>query len=65
MTRKAKNILFIMFDQLRYDYLSCAGHPHLQTPNIDALAAKGVRFDRFYVQSPICGGSRMCYYTGR
>jgi arylsulfatase A-like enzyme len=62
---KGKNILFIMFDQLRWDYLSCYGHPHLQTPNIDRLAAKGVRFDRAYIQSPICGSSRMSTYTGR
>ena len=61
----AKNVLFIMCDQLRNDYLSCAGHPHLQTPNIDALAAKGVRFTNAYVQSPICGPSRMSFYTGR
>ena len=61
----AKNVLFIMCDQLRYDYLGCAGHPHLKTPNIDALAARGVRFDRAYVQSPICGPSRMSTYTGR
>ncbi len=62
---KAKNILFIMFDQLRWDYLSCYGHPHLHTPNIDRLAARGVRFDRAYIQSPICGSSRMSTYTGR
>ena len=62
---KAKNILFVMFDQLRWDYLSCYGHPHLSTPNIDRLAAKGVRFDRAYVQSPLCGPSRMSIYTGR
>ncbi len=54
-----------MFDQLRWDYLSCAGHPHLKTPNIDALAAEGVRFTRAYVQSPVCGASRMSFYTGR
>ena len=60
-----KNILFIMFDQLRWDYLSCYGHPHLHTPNLDRLAAKGVRFDRAYIQSPICGSSRMSTYTGR
>jgi arylsulfatase A-like enzyme len=60
-----KNILFIMCDQLRWDYLSCYGHPHLETPNIDALAARGVRFDRAYVQSPVCGPSRMSTYTGR
>ncbi len=59
------NILFIMYDQLRFDYLSCAGHPHLKTPNFDRVAAKGVRFTNAYVQSPVCGGSRMCFYTGR
>ncbi len=63
--KKARNILFIMFDQLRFDYLSCAGHPHLQTPHMDKLASQGVRFSRCYVQSPICGASRMCFYTGR
>ncbi|MEM5544283.1 sulfatase-like hydrolase/transferase [Sulfitobacter sp. AS92] len=60
-----KKILFIMCDQLRFDYLGCTGHPSIRTPNIDALAARGVRFDRTYVQSPICGPSRMSFYTGR
>ncbi|CTQ60294.1 sulfatase-like hydrolase/transferase [Roseibium album] len=59
------NILFIMYDQLRFDYLSCAGHPHLHTPNFDRVAAMGVRFTNAYVQSPICGASRMSFYTGR
>ncbi|MFT4793054.1 MAG: arylsulfatase A-like enzyme [Paracoccaceae bacterium] len=65
MTRKTKNILFIMYDQLRFDYLSCAGHPHLHTPNFDKVAGMGVRFTRAYVQSPVCGASRMSAYTGR
>ncbi|MDP2086689.1 MAG: sulfatase-like hydrolase/transferase, partial [Gemmobacter sp.] len=60
-----RNILFVMYDQLRYDYLGCAGHPHLATPHFDRLAAKGVRFSRAYVQSPVCGASRMSFYTGR
>ena len=59
------NILFIMYDQLRFDYLSCAGHPHLHTPNFDRVAAQGVRFTNAYCQSPICGPSRMSFYTGR
>jgi arylsulfatase A-like enzyme len=63
--QQARNILFIMCDQLRWDYLSCYGHPHLKTPYIDALAARGVRFTRAYVQSPVCGASRMSTYTGR
>nr|WP_209006693.1 sulfatase-like hydrolase/transferase [Labrenzia sp. THAF82] len=61
----ALNILFVMYDQLRFDYLSCAGHPHLHTPNFDRVAAMGVRFTNAYVQSPICGASRMSTYTGR
>ncbi|MDJ0956545.1 MAG: alkaline phosphatase family protein [Arenicellales bacterium] len=59
------NILFIMCDQLRWDYLSCYGHPHLQTPHIDSLAKKGVRFTRAYCQAPLCGPSRASFYTGR
>ncbi len=64
MTSKP-NILFIMADQLRADYLGCTGHPTIKTPNIDALAQRGVNFSRAYVQAPVCGGSRMCTYTGR
>lgn len=60
-----RNILFIMCDQLRWDYLSCYGHPKLETPYIDGLAARDVRFDRAYCQSPACGASRMSFYTGR
>jgi len=59
------NILFVMYDQLRADYLGCAGHPHLHTPNFDRVAAMGVRFSNAYVQSPVCGASRMSFYTGR
>ena len=67
MTTKtpAKNVLWIMCDQLRYDYLGCTGHPILKTPNIDAMAKRGVLFSNAYVQSPICGPSRMSFYTGR
>ena len=59
------NILFIMADQLRADYLGCYGHPSIRTPNLDRLAAGGVHFTRAYVQAPVCGGSRMSFYTGR
>ena len=59
------NVLFIMADQLRWDHLSCSGHPWLQTPNIDALARRGVRFANAFVNSGVCGPSRMSYYTGR
>jgi arylsulfatase A-like enzyme len=59
------NVLWIMVDQLRWDYLSCYGATHIETPNIDWLASQGMRFNRAYVQSPICGPSRMSFYTGR
>ncbi len=60
-----RNILFIMCDQLRADYLGCYGHATIRTPNLDDLASRSVRFDRAYVQSPVCGPSRMSFYTGR
>ena len=59
------NVLWIMADQLRWDYLSCYGAKHIDTPHLDRLASKGVRFNKAYVQSPICGPSRMSFYTGR
>jgi arylsulfatase A-like enzyme len=62
---KVRNVLFIMCDQMRADHLSCAGHPHLQTPALDGLARRGVLFPHAYVQSGVCGPSRMSYYTGR
>ena len=60
-----RNVLFVMCDQLRWDHLGCAGHPYLRTPNIDALARRGLRFPNTFVQSGICGPSRMSFYTGR
>lgn len=60
-----RNILFVMCDQLRADYLSIYGHPHLKTPHIDRLAALGTKFTRCYVQGSVCGPSRMSFYTGR
>lgn len=60
-----RNVLFIMCDQLRADYLSCYGAASPQTPNLDGLAARGVRFDRAYAAAPVCGPSRMSFYTGR
>ncbi len=52
------NILLILCDQLRADWLGCAGQVPVRTPNIDALAATGVRFERAYCTSPVCAPSR-------
>ncbi len=62
---QARNVLFIMCDQLRVDYLSCYGAKHIHTPHIDALAARGTRFDAAFTNAPVCGPSRMSLYTGR
>ena len=60
-----RNILFIMCDQLRADYLGCYGNSTVRTPHIDSLARSGTTFTRAYAQSPTCGPSRMSFYTGR
>ena len=58
------NIVFILVDDQRNDTLGCAGHPVLQTPNIDTLAEQGVRFENMFVTTSICMASRACIFTG-
>ena len=65
MTEAPVNFLYIMTDQHRADYLSCAGHPLLKTPNIDRIAQGGTRFNRFYVANPVCMPNRASILTGR
>lgn len=48
------NVLLITVDQMRFDCLSIAGHPLVETPNLDELARTGVRFDRAYTATPSC-----------
>ena len=62
---KRPNFLMIVTDQQRADYLGCAGHTVLKTPHIDGIAARGVRFDRFYVANPVCMPNRATLMTGR
>ncbi|MEM8875905.1 MAG: sulfatase-like hydrolase/transferase [Planctomycetota bacterium] len=59
------NVLLIYTDQWRFDALGCAGNPDVQTPHLDALARRGVRFDRHFVQNPVCMPSRVSMLSGR
>jgi len=63
-TRPA-NILWVFSDQHRHDVMGCASHPLVETPNLDRIAAEGVRFTRVWCQSPICQPSRASVITGR
>ncbi len=59
------NILLIMTDQQRWDSLGCYGADWVETPNLDRLAAEGVRFDQCVVNNPICTPSRASIWTGK
>jgi arylsulfatase len=65
MATDRPNILFIMTDQQRGDCLGIEGHSVLQTPNLDYLAASGVRFRRAYSACPVCVPARRTVITGR
>ena len=58
------NLIFFLSDDQRADFLGCAGHPILKTPNIDKLAARGVRFENMFVTTSICAASRASILTG-
>src|SRR4029077_9026756 len=59
------NFLLFITDQHRVDYLGCYGHPVLRTPHIDSIAARGTRFEKFYVATPVCMPNRSTLMTGR
>jgi N-acetylglucosamine-6-sulfatase len=59
------NIVFILIDDLRYDFLSFLDHPWIETPNIDRLAERGVYFDHAFVTTSLCSPSRASILTGQ
>ena len=62
---KPLNVMFVLCDQLRKDWLGCAGHPSIKTPNLDKLAARGLRCEHNIVANPICSPNRMSMLTGQ
>ena len=64
-TPRRPNILLVTTDQQRYDTLGVTGNPHVRTPHLDQLAARGTLFRHGYIQNPVCMPSRACMQTGR
>ncbi|MEM9146451.1 MAG: choline-sulfatase [Pseudomonadota bacterium] len=59
------NIVLVMADQLAPQFTGAYGHPLVKTPHIDALAARGTRFDAAYCNAPLCAPSRFSFMSGR
>ena len=59
------NIVFILADDLGYANLSCYGRPDISRPNIDRIAAEGVRFLQGYASSAVCSATRVALISGR
>jgi arylsulfatase A-like enzyme len=64
-TATPRNMLLIITDQQTVNALSCAGNPYVKTPNLDRLAARGVRFEKSYCTYPLCCPSRGSLFTSR
>ena len=62
---KPMNFLLLMDDEHTRNILGCYGHPLIKTPNLDALAASGTRFENAYTNCPICAPARASFATGR
>jgi arylsulfatase A-like enzyme len=58
------DIVFILVDDLRWDELSCMGHPVVRTTHVDRIANEGVRFRNAFATTPLCSPSRGCFLTG-
>jgi choline-sulfatase len=59
------NLVIIMADELRWQTMGCYGDPVVQTPHMDALAARGTRFTAAYTNCPVCVPARASFATGR
>ena len=61
---RVPNVVFILTDDQRWDYMSCAGHPFLKTPNMDRIAREGARFTNMFVTTSLCSPSRASLLSG-
>ena len=59
------NLLFIMTDDMGAWAMHCAGNSEIHTPNLDRLAAMGMRMENLFCVSPVCSPARMSVYTGQ
>jgi len=59
------NIIYILADDLGYAEVGCYGQEKIETPNIDALAANGMKFTQHYAGAPVCAPSRCVLLTGK
>src|SRR6188768_2907166 len=59
------NIVMVLIDDMGWGDFSCFGNKNVETTNIDRLASEGIRFEQFYVNSPICSPSRTAISTGQ
>jgi arylsulfatase A-like enzyme len=65
LSKEQPNIILVFIDDMGWGDFSCFGNEDAQTPNIDRLANEGIRFEQFYVNSPICSPSRVAISTGQ
>jgi N-acetylglucosamine-6-sulfatase len=59
------NFVFVLVDDMRWDEMRVAGHPFIETPNMDRLAREGIRFTNAFATTPLCSPSRACFLTGQ
>lgn len=65
MDSSIRKVIFIMTDSQRKDMVGCYGNPHMRTPNIDNLAAGGIKFEKAYTAQPVCQPARAGLFTGQ